>query len=94
MLCFLAAAFILLGLTHVLAKNNKFVIKLKDKLMWSSLFRSVIQTYLPTCLMVFFMVQTAIEEQSLDVIKSSSSFVKLFSVCFVPVFSLIYLKRN
>ena len=60
--------------------------------MWSSVFRSVIQTYLPTCLTVFALIKAAFETHSLDVIKSMSSFIKFSLVLFIPVFSVLYLK--
>jgi amino acid transporter len=94
MLCFLAVAFTFIALFNKFAKNSKWFIKLKNKLMWSSVFRSVIQTYLPTCLTVFTLIKISIQTESLDVIKSMSSLIKFSLVLFIPVFSLVYLKRQ
>lgn len=56
MICFLVVAFVVLAVFQKYAKDSPLFIKLKNKLMWSSVFRSVIQTYLPTCLAVFTIV--------------------------------------
>ena len=36
-----------------LVGNAEFITKIKEKIMWSPIFRSQIQTFFPTCLLVF-----------------------------------------
>ena len=60
MLIVFGVAVLILVLLGKLLKNSKIVTKLKNKLMWSSIFRSVIQTYLPACLMVFGLILNSI----------------------------------
>lgn len=61
--------------------------------MWSSLFRSVIQTYLPTCLTIceFFLSLSSAAATVSSIISIS---FRLLLVLFVPLFSFRHLRRR
>lgn len=88
-----ACTFLIIGvviLSKVLKKKER-VQKLKDKLMWNSVLRSQLQTYLPASILTFTTLQTLSME---NLSSSISPLVKLVILVFLPIFSYWYLKRN
>jgi hypothetical protein len=81
-------------LLQKISGNSPLFLKIKNKLMWSSIFRSVIQTYLPTCLMIFTLVKVSIENKSFNLVDSFSSVLKLGLLIFVPISSVTFLRTN
>ena len=105
----ISAIFVIKALSRI-RKFKKLVQNLKDKLMWSSVFRSQIQTYFPTALATVGMmngVRKNLEDgrrlqevnyteliTELNFENMSSIVGKLGLLVFLPVFSYFYLKKN
>ena len=81
------------------AKSSTIVTKIKNKLMWSSVFRSQIQTYFPTCLLTMTAFQALLLMDNDDIREMSktqlaSQSVKMFLLLSLPIFSYFFLRRN
>jgi len=79
-------------LTKKIIGNTVIVQKIKKKLMWSSVFRSQIQTYLPTCLLTFEYFNTI--GATVNTTTLPGSIIKLLIVLSLPGFSYYQLGKN
>jgi hypothetical protein len=76
---------IVLGLIKIKALKSTLA-KVKDKLMWSSVFRSQIQTYFPTCILVF----SSLHYKDVDWIE----FIQILVVISLPFFFWWFISSN
>jgi hypothetical protein len=84
-LIFISFAILIVKLGQRIKMAEVVFTKLKNKLMFSSIFRSQIQTYFPTCILIFSFLLA--EE---DLLMTS---IKLLIVLGLPVFSWVFLKK-
>jgi hypothetical protein len=85
-LIFLAVAIAVVVVGLKVKALHTIFIKIKHKIMFSSVFRSQIQTYFPTCILVF----TAFYEHQ----NIGSSVMQLLVLLALPIFSWFFLKMN
>ena len=70
-------------------KDSALLANLKAKLMWSSVFRSQIQTYFPASLLTIESLHTWTDSFSLTTL-----IIKLAILASLPVFSFVFLRQN
>ena len=87
---------VLLGVYFLLKKllksTSPLVDKMKKKLMYSPIFRSQIQFYLPTCLVCWEYFRT--QDDKMDFKNLPGSIIKLCLLLSLPVFANVYLSMN
>ena len=86
--------FLLITFLFKKVKPNSIIVKeMKLKLMWSPVFRPLIQFYLPSALMAMGYLKNLSENKE-DWLKFPVQFLKFISILILPLFSYFFLKTN
>ena len=87
----MAVCIILFGILYKLLGSDSWVVnKIKQKIIWSSVFRGQIQFYFPVALVVFHHFDKGLKTDS----DSMVTIIKFLILICLPVFSFVHLKKN